>query len=356
MDFSLFPKYFLAANSAEGFVSRFEDCYDINEDISAYIIKGGAGCGKSTLMKYAAAKCRDKGLLPELLLCSSDPDSLDGVFLKERFVMLDGTLPHPVEPRLTGVSETLLDTGRFLNSALLKKNAEEIRYINAKNKAEHKTAARYIKAAGEMLKDSFSLQQKYLKRKKALALADSLCKANLPKKQNKNGKTAYRFLSGITPKGVIFLSSTIQQVSDKQIIISDKQGAAANLILTRVLEQAASSGYDVIAVPSAFFPLSRIEHIIIPELRLAFCTENDYIHIKSDARRIHARRFEEKGFSAHRQRLNFNKKASKELLICACETLYKAKLSHDELEKFYIEAMNFDEYNKYAAKIIGKIL
>ena len=356
MDFSLFPKFFLAANSCEGFVSRFEDCYNINEDISAYIIKGGAGCGKSTLMKYAAAKCRDKGFLPELLLCSSDPDSLDGVFLKDKFVMLDGTLPHPVEPKLTGVSETLLDTGRFLNTALLKKKAEEIRYISAKNKAEHKTAARYIKAAGEMLKDSFSLQEKYLKRQKALAFADSLYKANLPKKQNKNGKIAYRFLSGITPKGVIFLSSTIEKLSDKQIIISDKNGAAANLILNRILERAAGSGYDIIAVPSAFFPLSRIEHIIIPELRLAFCTENDYIHIKSDARRIHARRFEENGFSSHRARLNFNKKAAKELLICACETLQKAKQSHDNLEAFYIKAMDFDEYNKYAAKTLGKLL
>ncbi len=356
MDFSLFPKYFLAANSCEGFVSRFEDCYDINEDISAYIIKGGAGCGKSTLMKYAATRCLDREMLPELLLCSSDPDSLDGVFLKDRFVMLDGTLPHPVEPKLTGVSETLVDTGRFLNTALLKKNAEAIRYVNSKNKSEHKTASRYIKAAGEMLKDSFSLQEKYLKPGKLDSFARSLAKNYLPKKAGKNGKITYRFLSGITPKGVVFLSSTIEKVSDKQVIISDRHGGAANLILNSILELATSGGYDVIAVPSAFFPLTRTEHVIIPELRLAFCTENDYAHIKSDARRIHARRFEEKGFSAHRGRLNFNKKAAKELLICACETLQKAKRSHDELEKFYIEAMDFDEYNKYAAKIIGKIL
>ncbi len=355
MDFSLFPKYFLAANSCEGFVSRFEDSYNINDNTSAYIIKGGAGCGKSTLMKYAAARCKEKGFTPELLLCSSDPDSLDGVFLKDKFVMLDGTLPHPVEPKLTGVSETLIDTGRFLNTAFLKKNAEEIRSINAQNKGQHKTAARYIKAAGEMLKDSFNVQEKYLNRKKAENFADSLCKSNLPKTGEKGGRVTYRFLSGITPKGIIFLSSTIEKVSNRQIIISDKHGAAANLILNCILENAIKNGYDVIAVPSAFFPLSRLEHIIIPKLGLAFCSENDYVHIKSDARRIHSRRFEENGFSTHRARLLFNKKAAKELLLCACDTLYKAKQSHDELEKFYIEAMDFDEYNKYAAKTLGKL-
>ena len=36
-------------------------------------------------------------------------------------------------------------------------------------------------------------------------------------------------------------------------------------------------------------------------------------------------------------------------------TLAKAKESHDQLEKFYVEAMDFEEYNKNAAKIIGKV-
>ena len=355
MDFSPFPKYFLAANSCEGFVSKFEDSYDINEDFTAYIIKGGAGCGKSTFMKFAAAKCRDKNFLPELFLCSSDPDSLDGVFLKDNFVMLDGTLPHPVEPKLTGVSETLLDTGRFLNTAALKENAEEIRRINAKNKTEHKTASRYIKAAGQMLGDSYAIQEKFLNFQKIETFSNGLCKNLNLKKQNKNSKISYRFLSGVTPKGIIFLSSTLDKVSDKQIIISDKYGAAANEILKLVLSSLIKNGYDVTVVPSAFFPLSRIEHLIIPELNMTVCCENDYAHLKTDVRRIHSRRFEEKGFMNYRSRLNFNKKAAKELLNCACETLLKAKLSHDELEKFYIAAMDFNEYNSYAAKIVGKL-
>lgn len=356
MDFSPFPKYFLAANSAEGFVSKFEDCYDINDDFTAYIIKGGAGCGKSTFMKFAAAKCCDKGFLPELFLCSSDPDSLDGLFLKDNFVMLDGTLPHPVEPKLTGVSETLLDTGRFLNTALLKENAPEIRRINARNKTEHKTASRYIKAAGEMLNDSYAIQEKFLNFKKIEAFAGSLCKKLNLKKQNKSSKISCRFLSGVTPKGIMFLSNTLEKVSDKQIVINDKYGAAANEILKITLSHVVKKGYDVTVVPSALFPLSRIEHLIIPELRLAICCENDYAHVKSETRRIHSRRFEETGFMNYRSRLNFNKKAAKELLICACETLLKAKLSHDALEKYYVEAMDFNEYNKYAAKIVGKII
>ena len=206
-----------------------------------------------------------------------------------------------------------------------------------------------------MLSDSFSVQEKFLNFKKIENFSAALCKNYLPKKGNKKGKITTRFLSGITPKGVMFLSGTIDKISDKQIIIKDKYGAASNQILKRILNHAVLSGYSVLEVPSALFPLTRTEHVVIPELRLAFCSENDYVHLKSDARRIHSRRFEENGFSDHRNRLNFNKKAAKELLEIAAATLLNAKASHDALEKFYVDAMNFEEYNKNAAKIVGKL-
>ncbi|MBQ8793259.1 MAG: hypothetical protein IJZ63_00755 [Clostridia bacterium] len=54
-----FSKYFLAANSAEGFVSHFGDNYDYADGWRAYIIKGGPGTGKSSFMKYITAKAQE---------------------------------------------------------------------------------------------------------------------------------------------------------------------------------------------------------------------------------------------------------------------------------------------------------
>ena len=78
-----FSKCFLAANSGEGFVSYFSDCYNYADGWRAYIIKGGPGTGKSSFMKYVTAKAQERGYDIELCPCSSDPDSLDGVIIKE---------------------------------------------------------------------------------------------------------------------------------------------------------------------------------------------------------------------------------------------------------------------------------
>ena len=47
------------------------------------------------------------------------------------------------------------------------------------------------------------------------------------------------------------------------------------------------------------------------------------------------------------QKIKFNKKVIKELLCTACETLAGAKAVHDELESYYINAMDFDKLNLY---------
>ena len=46
--------FFLGANSAGGFVSLYDTWIDQKNTQAFYVIKGGAGCGKSTLMKTVA--------------------------------------------------------------------------------------------------------------------------------------------------------------------------------------------------------------------------------------------------------------------------------------------------------------
>ena len=70
---------FLGANTPEGFISLFDELYDPAEDWRAYIIKGGPGTGKSRLMRRVADELEQAGYTAQRVLCSSDPDSLDGV-------------------------------------------------------------------------------------------------------------------------------------------------------------------------------------------------------------------------------------------------------------------------------------
>lgn len=88
-------QYFLGTNSAKGFVSLYHELIDESKAAAFYILKGGAGCGKSTLMRKVAEKMEAHGLSVEYVLCSGDPDSLDAILIPEKAVaIMDGTAPH----------------------------------------------------------------------------------------------------------------------------------------------------------------------------------------------------------------------------------------------------------------------
>ena len=93
-------QYFLGANSAQGFVSLYHELIDESKASAFYILKGGAGCGKSTLMKTVGEKMEELGFAVEYILCTGDPDSLDGIVIPEKAVaIMDGTAPHVMETK-----------------------------------------------------------------------------------------------------------------------------------------------------------------------------------------------------------------------------------------------------------------
>ena len=350
-------KFFLAANSAEGFVSHFADSY-IPGDWRAYIIKGGPGTGKSSFMKYMAAKAQEKGYTVLLCPCSSDPSSLDGVIIEElKTVFLDGTAPHVVEPSLPGACENIINLGDFWDSEKLYRNAEKIAAAAEKNSRFHKTAAAYLSASGELLYDNLKLSRLCTNRAAVIGFASRLSKKYLSEKQNKSSTEFIRFIGGVTPEGIMGFSKTVTDFYNTVIVIEDKFGAAAGEIMKYLRGAAKQKGYDIITLKNPLLPSELIDHILIPELSLAFVTENEFIKFDTDSRRIHARRFtDNKSAKKYRGRILFNRRVSRELLLGAALTVKKAKASHDELEKFYIDAMDFDAISRFAMDTAKEII
>lgn len=349
-------KYFLAANSCEGFVSKFAGCYNPNDDWRAYIIKGGPGTGKSSFMKYVGAKAEEKKINCIFCPCSSDPDSLDAVILPDKkTVILDGTAPHTLDPVYPGVCEEILNFGEFWESKKLK-NKTEIIEITNQNKVLHATASRYLQAVGQLMIDNYKTALYCTQKSKALNFAQKLCNRYIKKSDGEPYEWVH-FIGGISPKGIISFPETIENTCKEIVVISDCYGAASNIIIGQVRQTALENGYEIITLKNPFLPSLITDHIIIPELSLAFVTENSYINFKSDSRRIHARRFTtNKLLHQSKERLKFNKKAISHLLNSASDTLLLAKTVHDKLESHYIEAMNFHELNEFAEKFCKKIL
>ena len=87
--------FFLGANSPSGFYSLYDQLLPAQEARRVFLLKGGAGCGKSTLMKRVAAALEEAGERVEYIRCSGDPDSLDAViFPGLSSAIVDATAPH----------------------------------------------------------------------------------------------------------------------------------------------------------------------------------------------------------------------------------------------------------------------
>ena len=90
-------RYFLGGNTPTGFYSLYHQLSEPERLRALYIIKGGPGCGKSTLMRRVERHAQAAGLETQQVLCSGDPDSLDAMILPQLgAALVDGTAPQGV--------------------------------------------------------------------------------------------------------------------------------------------------------------------------------------------------------------------------------------------------------------------
>ncbi len=340
-------KYFLAANSCEGFVSFFGDSYNAKENWRCYIIKGGPGTGKSSFMKIVARYAESKNEKYILCPCSSDPQSLDAVILPDKkIVILDGTSPHTLDPIYPAACEEILNFGQFWDSGKIT-DKNEILNITDQNKALHKSVSKYLNAAGQIMLDSYKIALSYTKKAEIKSFTEKIIKKHIPKKSG----TPYewvRFIEGITPEGIISYPETITKQCENVIVISDKYRACSNIFMNEIRNYCLINGYEIVTLKNPFLPSVIIDHIIIPELSLSFVTEDNSISFETPARRIHSRRFtSNKLLHNSACHLKLNRKVIKSLLSTAVNKLQEAKAVHDELEKHYINIMNYSELEDF---------
>ena len=147
-------QYFLGANSPQGFYSLYDQLLPPETANAIYILKGGPGCGKSTLMRQVAAQAAQAGETAEYILCSGDPDSLDGVVLPRlKAALVDGTAPHVIEPKYPGVVEQYVNLGVCYDREGLQAVREELQGCMRGYKEHYQRAYRCLGAAAEIRED-----------------------------------------------------------------------------------------------------------------------------------------------------------------------------------------------------------
>ncbi len=349
-------KYFLGANSPDGFFSYFDQIIDYETANRLYIIKGGPGTGKSSFMRKIAEAGAAKGHAVELIYCSSDPNSLDGiVFPKLKIAFADGTAPHILDPVFPGAVDEIINLGEFWDESALRREKANIIKLSLEISQNFAKAYRFIGAAGFVQKDSCGALASSLDVNKLTKYSERQCK-KLFAPTGKHGKEIKRFLSGITPYGTISYIDSLTKNSKEIIVIEDKLGLS-NLLLTNLRNGGIAAGYTVISYYCPMAPDTKLEHIYIEELSLAIITSDDFHPYSGDfTKRIFTTRFIEKEPACGaKSRVRFNKKCEKSLLSGAVSSLKEAITLHDELEKYYVAAMDFSKSDALAKKICGEI-
>ncbi len=341
-------KFFLGANTPTGFVGFTDELYDADGGWQAYLIKSGPGTGKSSLMRKIYERVTALSVDAEVICCSSDPSSLDGVLFPQlKLCILDATAPHVVEPKFWGAVEQLVPLSVCMDESVLHGQAAEIMAVTRKNQVLHARCRKYIHAASALLRENRRIGDALLNVDKVRRLAARLAAQEFGAGGGE-GRLTHRFLSAVTPEGLVTFYETLQALCPRIYTIEDDQGAASRLLLAELTRHAQAAGVDGIACPCPLAPDEGAEHLLFPSVGVGFTTSN--VFHKADFpvyRRIHATRFlDTEALCAKRQLQSFNRRAARELLEQARELSAEAKAVHDTMEAYNIAAMDWEQANE----------
>lgn len=328
--------FFLGANSGRGFASLYDLLLDHGFSDLA-IIKGGPGCGKSTLMRRVAETAEAQGRTVHRVRCSGDPDSLDAVILPEvNTALVDGTSPHVLEPRYAAVHERYLDLSPFYDLAGVKKEREAIVHESDAYRSAYASAYRILRAVDAVESERRCVLHAALDERKLLRRAEGIASRELAGRKCGGGSEARAFFGGFTCKGEITYIDDAARAYERVYALDDSALLAAPM-LELLKERALAVGEKVLVGCDALRPeLPR--HLLIPGRSLAFVTlprSGAYRRVRLDAMAEGALSREEKG------RLRLLRRLKKSLADEAVDALKAAKASHDRLEQLYHPYVDF---------------
>lgn len=353
---NLFP----GGNTAQGFYSFYE--YLPYNAKRVFVIKGGPGTGKSTFMKKIGEVMVDKGFNVEYHWCSSDNNSLDGLVIKDlKVAFLDGTAPHLVDPKNPGAIDEIINLGRYWNRELLEEHKTEIKRLNDQIWSLFQKAYDYL-ATAKLTHDEWeSYYIKAMDFQKANHKATQLIDKLLGNRSisEEAGNTRRLFASALTPQGPVDYLNNITKDIKYRYIIKGKPGTGKATLTQKVADAALKRGYDVHFYHCSFDPES-VDTIIIPELNVTLIDgtpphelepkrKGDKVINMLDA-------VDNKVINEFEEDLLDVKKRYNKLISKAVNKISRAKSLHDDLEEYYIEAMDFTAIDKLRKEIVEEIL
>ncbi|MBS4212505.1 MULTISPECIES: PRK06851 family protein [Neobacillus] len=351
--------YFAGGNTARG----FHNLYDSNLQglDRLFILKGGPGTGKSSLMKKIGKEWVEKGYDIELLHCSSDNNSIDGVIIPALKVgIVDGTAPHVIEPKAPGAVEEYINLGEAWNAKALSAQKKVIQKLTNQISEAFATAYATFKEALEIHDDWEKIYINSMNFQKADQLTKKLIETFFGKMRlSKQADVRHRFLGAATPKGAVDFVPNLTEDIQKRYFIKGRPGSGKSTMLKKLAAAAEERGVDVEIYHCGFDPNS-LDMCIFRELGIAIfdsTAPHEYFPSRDgdeiiDMYEILIEQGTDEIFADFISKIS-TKYRNK--MTEATSWLAKAKELHDELEAIYISAMDFTVVEKIQTKIASEI-
>jgi len=350
-------------NTCYGFYSFYD--YIVSPDVKRKIIlKGGPGVGKSTFMKKLGKAFEEKGLDLEYHWCSSDNNSLDGLVIgNQQYCFLDGTAPHTVDPRFPGAVDEIINLGEFWNRDEIAFNRNEV--IELTQNISHCFDRAYNRlketslAYNEWKSYNEEARDKRAVNRNILALTEDF----LQDAKASSNKPRHLFAGAITPQGMVSKVDTIIDSDCALFVIKGDPGTGQQGLFNYALNLI--NLYNVYAeVYHNPFDPDEIDIILLPDTRAALVNISSQFFYYS--RVLHG--------SNYKRLLDFNQLVRKSVFDSYAKLIFNArdrvdsgikeavsfiqtaKEYHDELESYYIPAMDFEAIDTLREKLVDELL
>ena len=339
-------EYFAASNTRNGFRSLFDECF--KNVTRLFILKGSSGCGKSTFMRRIAGRSEQLGYTTDIIRCSSDPDSLDGVIVHGlNFAVADGTSPHVMDVKYPCVRESIINMGEFWDERKILPHKDEIIALTDKKGEHYKNAYRCLSAMGNAEDIKRQIVQTSVISDKCDETVFSISERAI----EGHGDETKLFTSAFTSNGLKVIP-TFGRVKRLYRI----SGYASFYLLNSLYGIAREKGAEAVVSLGAVEP-NIPDSIYFPATdTLVTLHQNPPCDSFEEEKGISCARFTNADvLSGCRVRLRGLDRIITELSNEARTELSRAREMHDRIEGIYISAMDFSLLDEYTLSFIKKL-
>lgn len=215
-------------------------------------------------------------------------------------------------------------------------------------------AYRYFAAAKAVHDDWSNFNNEALNLSKLNKTKEDLNSTLLPNPIGSMGSDRHLFATAFTPNGIVTFINTLYTNYEKIYTLNGGPGTGKTEVFKYLSDNALMKGYNIEIYHDPLIP-ERIEHLLIPELKIAILSANEINSKRFNGVQIYMDNLLNGHIiSKNRSEMQIDIDNFNNLLNKGLQTIATAKKLHDQLETYYVPNMDFDKVNEKVKYVIDK--